>query len=335
VSKAGKTVDFAPVRGTPPVLTWAAPADLRIDAGYQRALDGGSEVLIARIAAAWDWGLCQPLNVSRRADGRLFVVDGQHRLQAAMRRGDIAHLPCVVVDLASTADEAACFVALNGQRRALSPLEMFRGQVASGAQPETQIFAAMQRAGLSLAPHTNFRQWKPGMVANVAGLRSVWKNRGPEVSEQAMTLLARAWPGEVIRYAGAMYDGLAALCAAPRVAAELADPARAEGIMAELLAVVGAVPQMQWYHRIARVRFDSELAGPAAAAHVFGEAWRARGGMGTAPSALSTPRHAPAPDRFDRASKGGAQFCTQCDKLRDAPDVAACGSPFCKLRGAA
>jgi hypothetical protein len=51
-----------------------------------------SQALIRQIARHWDWDLCLPLVVSRRADGSLYVIDGQHRLAAARIRGDIDHL---------------------------------------------------------------------------------------------------------------------------------------------------------------------------------------------------------------------------------------------------
>src|SRR5438270_788977 len=82
--------------------------------------------LMRRIAANWDWGLCQPLYVARRADGKLYVVDGQHRWAAAKLRGDVWQLPCVVRSFESTEHEAAAFVALNQERTPLTVLQIFR-----------------------------------------------------------------------------------------------------------------------------------------------------------------------------------------------------------------
>ena len=84
--------------GNPPTLEWVALDRLLVDDSYQRrADDGRSKVLIGQIARGWDWRLYQPLSVSRRAGGELFVVDGQHRLAAARMRGDIPHLPVVIL----------------------------------------------------------------------------------------------------------------------------------------------------------------------------------------------------------------------------------------------
>jgi hypothetical protein len=92
-----------PPLGSLPVLQYCSPDQLLIDESYQRSLEAAnSQTLIRRIAMHWDWGLCQPLFVARRADGSLYVVDGQHRLEAAKLRGDIWQLPCVVTSFESS-----------------------------------------------------------------------------------------------------------------------------------------------------------------------------------------------------------------------------------------
>jgi hypothetical protein len=163
-----------PVLGSPPTLEWRPVGELLIDPAYQRAIDTGpSQTLIRRIAMFWDWGLCQPLAVSRRPDGALTIVDGQHRAAAAKLRGDVPHLPCVITSYASAGDEAAAFVALNQQRRPLQALDLFKAAVAAEDKEALLILDCIQSAGLSLAPHSNWTAWKPGMVANVGGLKRV------------------------------------------------------------------------------------------------------------------------------------------------------------------
>src|SRR5947207_2595614 len=100
-SPAAARLKFNPPLGRMPVLQFCAPGELAVDASYQRGLeDTRSRDLIKRIAAHWNWDLCQPLVVARRQGGALYVIDGQHRLEAARQRGDIAQLPCVVLDYA-------------------------------------------------------------------------------------------------------------------------------------------------------------------------------------------------------------------------------------------
>jgi hypothetical protein len=198
----------API-GVLPVLQYCLPAQLQIDPSYQRSIENGeSKTLIKAIASKWDWGLCQPLVVARRGDGSLFVIDGQHRLEAAKLRGDIAQLPCVVSDSREASAEAAQFVALNRNRRPLAALDVFRASLASGADEAHAILAALEAAGLSLAPHSNHTAWKPGMVSNIGGIERAWKRLGAAVTTRALELLAKGFEGQVLRYAGTIFPGL-------------------------------------------------------------------------------------------------------------------------------
>lgn len=52
--------------------------DLHIDGSYQRPV----QKHVRTIAQEWDDMKCDPLKINFRADGRLYVWDGQHRLIA-------------------------------------------------------------------------------------------------------------------------------------------------------------------------------------------------------------------------------------------------------------
>lgn len=205
---------FNPQLGTPPVLQWATPGQLMIDPSYQRSIQNGpSQSLIRQIATHWNWDLCQPLVVSKREGGGLFVIDGQHRLAAAKLRRDIVHLPCVILDLADRADEAANFVHLNQRRRALSKLDVFKAAVASGDTEASAIARALSEVDLSIATTTNPHAWKPGMVSNIGGIQQCWKRHGPTRTRASLHVLANAFSGQVLRYAGTIFPGVAALVA--------------------------------------------------------------------------------------------------------------------------
>lgn len=203
-----------PPLGTMPVLQYALPAQLQIDPGYQRSIEGQeSQVLIRKIAAHWNWDLCLPLVVSRRTDGSLFVIDGQHRLAAARLRGDIAQLPCVIGSYGSAADEAATFVKVNQERRKLGALDLFRAALASGDNESIDIYRAMEAARLSLAPHINHSTWKPGQICQVGSVRAAWHKWGEDATSAALGVMAEAFAGKVLCYAGTLFPGIAKACA--------------------------------------------------------------------------------------------------------------------------
>ena len=169
---------FNPKKGTMPVLQWMPPKMLAIDPAYQRSIDNTtSKALIGRIAKDWDWDLCQPLVVSQREDRQLFVVDGQHRLAAAIARGDIEQLPCFICSLPDIAAEANRFVQFNRNRRALKPLDLWKAAVASGDEHALAINAALDAAGLKISPTSN-NICGIDQLTNIGGLQRCYREQG-------------------------------------------------------------------------------------------------------------------------------------------------------------
>lgn len=261
--------------GTLPILQWAMLEQLQIDPEYQRSIDNSpSQALIRKIAQHWDWSLCLPLVASRRPGvSELYVIDGQHRLAAAVMRRDIAQLPCVVLDMANKADEAAAFVHLNQQRRPLNKLDIFKAAVASGDTESKAIVAAMNEAGLSIAPHSNYTAWKPGQVSNIGGIEAAWRQHGPTRTRAALSVMARGLDGQVLRYAGSIFPGVAALCASLTVKRDplIWKDGDEAGMVVEL---IRANSQEEWRRLIAVARAENlGLRFAQASAKAIGDAW--------------------------------------------------------------
>ena len=260
-----------PPLGLRPSLENCRMADLQVDPSYQRSIDNGpSQALVRKIAMFWDWTLFHPLAVARRQDGSLWVVDGQHRLGAARLRRDIYDIPCVVSPSLSQADEAASFVAMNQQRRPLTKLDLFKAAVTGTDSEAAQIAAALAEAGLSLAPHTNFTAWKPGMVSNVGGIEHAWRQHGPRIAKAALAALAAGLTGQVLRYAGSIFPGIVAVCADEMANGSPFAPPRWD-LFVEMIA---EGEQAQWRADIARHRTaNPNVKYSAASAAVFRAAW--------------------------------------------------------------
>lgn len=268
MSRAATTrLKVNPPVGTLPVLQYCAPDQLRVDAEYQRSLEtGGSQTLIRRIAMFWDWGLCQPLVVARRADGGLYVVDGQHRLAAARLRDDIWQLPCVVASYRNAAEEAASFVALNQQRRPLSALNLFQAALAAEDEEARAIVALIAGARLSLAPHSNHTAWKPRMVSNIGGIRQAYRQFGPAVTSAALVALASAFDDQVLQFAGTIFLPLAR-CYAVFLQEDGFDP--------ELfIDIIAGASQKEWVQEIHLEKATSAAHLAVAGEAVFARAYR-------------------------------------------------------------
>lgn len=326
---------MAPPRGSMPVMQFCLPDQLEIDPSYQRSIENGeSQALIAEIAMNWHWGRAQLLTVSRRG-GRLFVVDGQHRLAAARLRGDIQQLPCLIEEFSDVAEEARLFNDLNDRRRPVSAIDKFRAALVAGDPECIAIGAALERAGLALAPHQNPVSWKPGQIANIGGIRGAWRTHGPAATELALSVMAEAFAGQVLAYAGTIFPGLVAVCAG-KPDQETIDDAGLQRVIAAL----GRKSQQEW-----RAAVLEEMAGSgvgrvvAMAQALLREALRdgkaaslpAPGGFPVAIGAIGGRAFG---DAYERRA-GGDRFCEQCDKLVPPDKAAACASAWCKLRDVA
>lgn len=104
------------------------PLDLlHVDHLYQRDL---IMEVVDRIAANWDIVTAGTIVVSRRADGTLYVVDGQHRFAAAKLAGETEILAQVVDGL--TAEEEAHLRIQGNYKRSDRINEVFRARVFAG-----------------------------------------------------------------------------------------------------------------------------------------------------------------------------------------------------------
>lgn len=264
-----------PPLGSPPTLEWRAVGELQIDPSYQRSIETGpSQTLIRKIAMYWDWGLCQPLAVSRRPDGALTIVDGQHRASAAKLRSDIPHLPCVITSYANAGDEAAAFVALNQMRRPLSALDLFKAAVAAEDKEALLILDCLKAAGLSIAPHSNYTTWKPGMIANIGGLRECLRGKGERVLRDALLVLSHAYAGKVLRYAGTLFPGVAHIVAGEHQGLTEAEIGEQEAeFMPGMIDMVAAATQKEWADDIIKASTDHPRGRRGAAWTVFESAW--------------------------------------------------------------
>jgi hypothetical protein len=311
--------------GSPPTLEWRAVGELGVDEAYQRSTALAASVsLIRRIAQYWDWGLCQPLAVARRPDGSLMVVDGQHRLAAAKLRRDIAHLPCVITAFANQGDEAAAFVALNQQRRPLSNLDLFKAALAAGDTTAKAIVAAMTKAGLTLAGHSNYTVWKPGLVANIGGIQMAWRYHGEKVVGPSLTILERAFSGQIMRYAGTIFPGIVGCLAAY-------EEARTEEGIGRMAAMLALHSQVEWRRLILTHVGETGMRRSKASADIISRKWEALE-CRLAPAKPVVPETAP-PATFLLPAE--TAWCEQCDQRVSGARAERCASPFCSLKAKA
>lgn len=206
------TRQYAAQKGRPPSIENRAPSELGIDDSYQRSIDTGpSRALIVSIANNWDWRMCLPLVVSKRDNGELFVIDGQHRLAAAKMRGDIPFLPCCVHVFDSVADEAKMFVAMNRARRAINRLDDFHAAEASGDADVLAIKAMIEAVGFTVSRKTGSAAWAPGEVAFTTAIAKCRRRYGDKVAQGSLAIMAEAFPDQRLAVGSPVFTAICAV----------------------------------------------------------------------------------------------------------------------------
>lgn len=197
-----------PMIGSPPTPAFCLVDNLNVDDSYQRSIEGGaSQKLIVKIAENWDWRLCLPLLVSRR-QGQLYVIDGQHRLEAARLRGDIRDIPVVVFDFDDPKAEAELFVQANRARRPMQKLDDFHADLAAGGAESVAVNKVVTDAGLVIGRNGAWQMIKPGEVVFVQAVKRGMKSFGPQTATRALRMMAQAFPDSPLVAGAAIFEGL-------------------------------------------------------------------------------------------------------------------------------
>lgn len=133
-------------RGEKGELAWVNKNTLSVDSSYQR---GAASNKVLKIAAHWSWVGCGVIVVSRRK-GLLYVVDGQHRVMAALKRDDITHLPAIIFENEEAKKEAEGFIDLNVNRKPLTFVHKYKALLVAGDKHAIMVEDMLQEYGVSI-----------------------------------------------------------------------------------------------------------------------------------------------------------------------------------------
>jgi hypothetical protein len=325
-AKLFKPVDRGPQVGSPPSLEFVPVGELQVDPAYQRLTDGyRSRQLIVGMVKEWDWRLALPLLVARRVDGAKFIIDGQHRHAGALERGDIAHLPCVVLPAAAIADEARTFVAINDKRQALSQADKFAAMLVAGDEDAQATAALIEATGWRIVRGSLSPTNRAGALTCAPRLVRLRQQFGEDVLRLALLTLREAWPDTPVVPIARLTE---ALCVLFRTRA---------GARARLVEVLGRARPEAWMARGHRIRSQSPgMSEVAAIAASIREACAPPttglkpAGGGNPP--LARPAPAPTPVPAEVFGEDGKTWCDQCERRVTAGAVQACSSRFCTVR---
>lgn len=188
--------------GTPPQTDFVNVDLIDVDPLYQRPLN---ETLVQSIVDEFRWEKFGSLTLARRKRGRFAVVEGQHRREAARRRPDVYGAPSVIFTFATIEDEAAAFVGINTDRKAVTQIDKHHALVTAGDPVALRINAVLADADCAVGLSG------PRETKAVAAVRMALAEYGDANTTKALKTLRAAWPDDRQALRGNMILALAFL----------------------------------------------------------------------------------------------------------------------------
>lgn len=182
-------------------LAWLPVAKLGIDAAYQRDIRSKrSQAVIRTIAERFSWsrfGVIVAVPDGEAPAGKWHIIDGQHRVEACRLRGDIDHVPAVVLKGMTPSAAALTFVGINRDRAAMSALQIHKALLAAGDAEALAIEDAAVSSGLEIMRYpVKAADIKPLQTLALGALRWVYTTYPSGFLQRVCVLLKHAYPTE-------------------------------------------------------------------------------------------------------------------------------------------
>lgn len=132
----------------PGKMVYIDKTKINIDPDYQRTAMVSK---ILAMASSWSWIACGAIVVGER-DGKLWAIDGQHRVLAALRRSDIKELPCLLFSTKSQKSEARGFYNANALRKSVGAIDKFRALSVAGDETAIYVNEVFEKHGITINP---------------------------------------------------------------------------------------------------------------------------------------------------------------------------------------
>jgi hypothetical protein len=213
---AAKKAAYRDAIGSPPSIEWVSAESLSVDPTYQRSIENAaSRRLIGSIAANFDWRLFAPMIVSRRPDGTKVIIDGQHRWAAAVRRGDLPHLPCCLFSYETPEDEARMFILANRARKSMNRLDDFYAALAAADEDALEIQRLVTDAGLRVSRNMSAASRLPGEITFTSSIAAALRRHDEPIVSAALTALSEAFEGVALAQGSSVFNALVSIFADP------------------------------------------------------------------------------------------------------------------------
>lgn len=161
------------------------PNDTHVDFSYQRIT---APERVASIARNFNKNAIGVVTLSIRENGDLYIIDGQHRIEALKKigKGDEPVNAIVFFDL-TIAEEAELFVVMNDGRTKPKRVDLHRASATSGNSDAIEIDKVLAKFGLELSDRPG-----NGKVRAVSSVHKVYEKSGLVILENTFKVLSEA-----------------------------------------------------------------------------------------------------------------------------------------------
>ena len=161
---------------------------LEVDLAYQRDLK--KKAVIYRIKTRFSWSKFGAISVSRRKDGSYYILDGQHRANAATLIEGLYEIPCLVFVGLSVEQEAETFVGINTDRTAMGAIDRYKARLIYGEPLAMQMHEILENNGWTVA-----RAEVPMVLKAISSFERVFCAFGPDTAENVVMFCAEYFDG--------------------------------------------------------------------------------------------------------------------------------------------
>ena len=169
-----------------------AAGSIDVDYSYQRPID---KWFVKKNAEEFDPDAFGVIHVSHRADGKFYVIDGNHRVKMALAQGDDwkrQNVPCLVYTGLTVPQEAQLFRKLNRSHQ-VRAFFRFRAALAEKDPDALAIYNIVKENGFVIGSGTGQLRCVTAFERIYAGLRAVNATAGPENLRRTMRVVANAF----------------------------------------------------------------------------------------------------------------------------------------------
>lgn len=155
----------------------------------------------------FDWNALGILTVSRRANGDLVIIDGQHRWEAAKRKtSGLGEVPCHVFAGKTLEQEAELFLRLNTTTKP-RVIDKFKVRVTAGDEAAVTISKLAASYGWTITPSAG-----EGAIQAVAAIERIYHESEDLEAEpnlvQAVFMVIRPWNHDRYATNGPIFEGI-------------------------------------------------------------------------------------------------------------------------------